>query len=176
MTTRTERLAKVRAIVDEIRKDAENDVQKHNGRPIDGQRLGTIHGELNGLIVGLANCIEQLALDDDPVEITGLGKPMRTTGVATGSIAYTGPGYGVGTVIRHARKLAHAPIGTVIYNSGNPANIADAPGEGSQFFIQTGSRWQPCDDAGTVHRLADFPDGFAADQIFLPARVWAVAP
>lgn len=185
MTTRTERLAKVRAVAAEIRADAEADVRKHDGQPIDGRRLGTIHGEMNGLIVGLANCVEQLAADDSvDAQLVDLGQQMRdsqrVTGApagvaAAGSIAYTGPGYGVGTVIRHSRKLEHTPLGVVIYNTGNPANIADGgPGLGAQFFIRTDTGWQPCDAAGTITRLADWPDGFASDQIFLPARVWAV--
>lgn len=186
MTTRTERLAKVREIINQIRVDAENDVAKHDGRLMEGQRMGQIHGELNGLIVGLANCIEQLALDE-PATVREQAQVAahavvdgyaRVTGRPAGAagIAYTGPGYGVGTVIRHSRKLDHAPEGTIIYNSGNLAHIISSPGEGSQFFIRVAGSWHPCTDAGDLRVLPDFPDGFASDQVFLPARVWAVAP
>lgn len=169
-TPTTQRLAKVREVAAMIKADAEADVRKHDGQTIDGRRLGEIHGELNGLIVGLANCIEQLAADDRPAEIP---HSMHVTDSA-GDRA----GYRVGEIIRHSRRLHYAPIGMVVYNTGNLANITDGgPGDGAQFFLHIGSgAWQPCTEAGRVQRLPDWPDGFGSDQLFLPARVWAVAP
>ncbi|SKR94487.1 Uncharacterised protein [Mycobacteroides abscessus subsp. bolletii] len=51
-----------------VREDAENDVKDFDGRELTGRLIGEINGNTNGLIVGLANCIETLAYEIDRLE------------------------------------------------------------------------------------------------------------
>ncbi|KRQ31381.1 hypothetical protein AOT83_04535 [Mycobacteroides sp. H001] len=60
--------ARAREIASEIRTDAEKDVKDFDGRELTGRLVGEINGNTNGLIVGLANCVEVLADEIERLE------------------------------------------------------------------------------------------------------------
>ncbi|AKC38419.1 TPA_asm: hypothetical protein PROPHIMCPROF_22 [Mycobacterium phage McProf] len=59
---------RAREIANEVRNDAATDVKNFDGRELTGRLVGEINGNTNGLIVGLANCIETLATEIERLE------------------------------------------------------------------------------------------------------------
>lgn len=59
---------RAREIAQAVRDDAERDVSAYEGRELSGKLFGEIVGNSHALIVGLANCIETLAIEIERLE------------------------------------------------------------------------------------------------------------
>ncbi|DAZ90309.1 hypothetical protein [Mycobacteroides abscessus] len=59
---------RVREVARMVIADAEDDVQRFNGKRLTGDLVGEIQGCTNGLIFGLASCIENLADEIDRLD------------------------------------------------------------------------------------------------------------
>lgn len=65
---------RVIATLDMIRKDIENDVNKWEGRMVDGRAIATMFGELSAIVDGLT-AIVKLIVTDDITDGGGTGAP-----------------------------------------------------------------------------------------------------
>lgn len=80
---------------------------------------------------------------------------------------------GLGETIRHADAASWLHLGTIVYNTNDVRNIL---GDENRHYFRHIARgiWQPCNSAGVVHVLPDFPDGFRSGQLFMPVHVYAI--
>lgn len=72
-----------------------------------------------------------------------------------------------GMMLRHSRAARYLPVGSMVYNT--PDLRTD--GTRTRFRKVDDDQWQPCTPDGTLVPLAEFPDGFASEQLFMPVYV-----
>lgn len=94
-------------------------------------------------------------------------------GVAPRTVGIDPVTLGLGEQIRHAEAASRLHIGTIVYNTVDVRKIL---GDENRHYFRHIARgiWQPCNSAGVVHVLPDFPDGFRSGQLFMPVHVYAV--
>lgn len=81
-----------------------------------------------------------------------------------------------GMMLRHSRAARYLPVGSMVYNTPDLRTDGSAPGDETtdtrtRFRKVDDDQWQPCTADGTLVPLAEFPDGFASEQLFMPVYV-----